>query len=64
MTQRILKRNLIAIQDLDLGGGTTTQIRGDTTFILDQIELAFIFRTADEIRALYVIYTSTFTYSR
>ena len=58
MTQRILKRNLVTIQDLALGAGTISQLRGDTTFILDQIELAFIFRTADEIRACdYTLFT-------
>lgn len=51
MSQRILKRNLITIQDLDIGSGTSIQVRGDTTLILDKLELMFIFRTAAEIRA-------------
>ena len=50
MTERILKRNLIAHEDLALGQGTTTQTRGDSVLLMQQIELPFIFRTLDEIR--------------
>jgi hypothetical protein len=52
MTQRTINRSLIIHNDLELGYGTVSQERGDATLIEQKIELAFIFRTLDEIRAL------------
>ena len=45
-------RNLIGHQDLALGPGTVTQVRGGIDTEVGQMELMFIFRTAAEIKAL------------
>ena len=45
-------RNLIGHQDLALGPGTVTQVRGGIDTEIGQMELMFIFRTAAEIKAL------------
>ena len=50
-TQRTINRQLIVHNDLALGAGAVSQDNGTTT-AEQLIELAFIFRTADEIRAL------------
>lgn len=52
MTQRTINRSLIIHNDLALGYGTVSQERGDLTTVEQKIELPFIFRTVDEIRAL------------
>ena len=49
---RIIYRQLIGHEDLSLGQGKIVQERGDRTVSIQQIELEFIFRTVDEIKAL------------
>ena len=50
-------RSLIGHQDFALGQGKITQVRGPHTISLQTIELEFIFRTVEEIKALnYVLY--------
>lgn len=55
--KRILYRSLIGHEDFALGQGQYTEVRGEHTISLRRIELPFIFRSADEIKALdYTIY--------
>ena len=49
---RIIYRQLIGHQDLALGPGKVLQTRGDQELEFQKIEVEFIFRTADEIKAL------------
>lgn len=51
-TQRILTRNLIVHSDFNIGFGTESQTRGDTEAVEQKVELIWIFRSIDEIRAL------------
>ena len=49
---RILHRQLIGHEDFALGHGKVIQQRGPETLQFQQIELEFIFRTPDEIKAI------------
>ena len=49
---KVIHRSLIGHQDLSLGQGKVTQVRGEHTVELQQIELSFTFRSVDEIKAL------------
>jgi len=49
---RTIYRSLIGHEDFSLGTGKITQKRGDKHVVIQQVELPFIFRTVDEIKAL------------
>ena len=49
---KVLTRQLIGHEDLALGYGKVTQLRGGQSINLQQVELPFIFRSVDEIKAL------------
>jgi hypothetical protein len=55
---RIIHRQLIGHEDFALGHGEVTQKRGPETLQFQQVEIEWIFRTVDEIKALdYNVYT-------
>jgi hypothetical protein len=55
---RIIHRQLIGHEDFALGHGTVWQKRGPETLEFQQVEIEWIFRTVDEIKALdYNVYT-------
>jgi hypothetical protein len=55
---RVIHRQLIGHEDFALGHGKVTQKRGPETLEFQQVELEWIFRTVDEIKALdYNVYT-------
>jgi len=49
---KTIQKQLAGHQDLLIGSGTVSQIRGESSQQIRRIELAFIFRTLDEIRDL------------
>lgn len=52
MAYHQINRSLIIHNDFALGSGTVEQTRGEVTASEQKVELAFIFRTTDEIRYL------------